>query len=138
MKTTSTSKRVLGFSLLSMALITVAGDVLAAGANWKIGRIYNRLVCNACHRIDDGKVMSPVDRTQAEWKAYFSADAHDVTSKSNPSAKYYASAPYLESIKDESKAAGKFLKYSDAELQAHVVEFYVHGAKDSDTPARCQ
>ncbi len=125
------------FSLAGLALL-IAADAWAAGANWKIGRVYNRLVCNACHRVDDGKVVSPVDRTQAEWKAYFKADAHDKTGKTNGSAKYYASQAYRGSIKDTNKAAAKFLPIPDDVMTGHVVEFYLHGAKDSDTPSRCQ
>ena len=32
----------------------------------------------------------------------------------------------------------KFLKLPDEEMMANVVAFYIHGAKDSDTPLRCQ
>jgi|GEM_PF-356939 len=138
MKTRSFYGRFLILTMLAVGLSTIAADVMAANANWKIGRIYNRLICNECHRADDGKVTSPIDRKQAEWKAYFSADAHDATKTTNASVKHYTNAGYLESIKDTSKAAAKFLKYSDEERLAHVMEFYVHGAKDSDTPARCQ
>lgn len=138
MKLNVATKRIVGVSLLSIGLAVVTGDVLAAGANWKKGRIFNRMICNGCHRIDDGKVSSPVERTQAEWKAYFAADKHDATGSSNPSAMYYASPAYLETIKGESAAAAKFLEMTEEDHLANVIEFYIHGAKDSDTPARCQ
>ncbi len=110
----------------------------AEKANWKIGRVYNRLICNACHRQDDGKVTSPYDRKKAEWTAYFQADQHAKGGSVNGSVKYYASQAYRSSIQHENKAASKFLKLSNEEMMAHVIEFYIHGAKDSDTPARCQ
>lgn len=111
-----------------------AGD----GVNWKIGRVYNRLVCNACHRQDGGHVVSPYERTKADWKTYFDADKHALAGKVNPSARYYASIAYRKSIMDKNKAAAKFVKMPDAKMAAHVIAFYIRGAKDSDTPARCQ
>lgn len=124
--------------MILLFVTAVGSEALAAGANWKMGRVYNRLVCNDCHRQDDGKVMSPYERKIADWKAYFKADEHDASGKANPSVKFYASREYRESIKAENKAAAKFLKLSDEEMMANVVEFYIHGAKDSDTPLRCQ
>jgi hypothetical protein len=128
-------------SALCMALplaAVIGSEALAAGANWKMGRVYNRLVCNDCHRQDDGKVMSPSERTIADWKAYFAADKHAASGKANPSVKFYASQEYRHAIKAENKAAAKFLKLPDEEMMANVVAFYLHGAKDSDTPLRCQ
>jgi len=117
----------------------IASSTEAAGkSNWKIGRVYNRLVCNACHRLDGGTVTSPYDRKKAEWSAYFKADQHAKGGTVNSSAKYYASQEYRSSIQKENKAAAKFLKVPSEEMMAHVIEFYIHGAKDSDTPARCQ
>ena len=117
----------------------IAKSTKAAGkANWKVGRVYNRLVCNACHRLDGGQVTSPYDRKMAEWNAYFKADIHAKGGPINASVRYYASQEYRSSIQHENKAAAKFLKVSSDEMMAHVIEFYIHGAKDSDTPARCQ
>jgi len=121
------------------AMLPLIESVQAAeGANWKIGRVYNRFVCNACHRQDNDRIVSPYERNKADWEAYFATDSHDVTGKSNPSARYYMSMAYRQTIKDENKAAAKFLKMSDEEMAANVIGFYVRGAKDSDTPARCQ
>ncbi len=107
-------------------------------ANWRIGRVYNRLVCNLCHRQDGGQVVSPYDRVKADWEAYFAVDSHAVKGKAEPSVRYYMSTDYRQSIKDINKAAAKFLAMPDAEMAAHVIFFYTRGAKDSDTPARCQ
>ncbi|MBL6959153.1 MAG: hypothetical protein ISR52_09230 [Rhodospirillales bacterium] len=134
------------FLLLGMALAIALGPLLlqmdsakAAGkSNWRIGRVYNRLICNNCHRQDGGKVISPINRTIADWKAYFASDVHKTAGKAKPSVRYYTSREYRESIKHKSKAAAKFLKFPDDVMTAHVIEFYIHGAKDSDTPARCQ
>jgi len=121
------------------AMLPLIESVQAAeGANWKIGRVYNRFVCNACHRQDNDRIVSPYERNKADWKAYFASDSHDATGKSNPSALYYMSTAYRQTIKDKNKAAAKFLKMSDEEMTTNVVGFYVRGAKDSDTPARCQ
>lgn len=136
-------------NLLKLAVLALAvtfppleSAMAADGANWKVGRVYNRLVCNACHRLDGGHVVSPYERTKAEWKSYYLADSHAAAvpteAKVNPSARYYMSQSYRLSIKDSNQAAAKFLQISDDEMAAHVIEFYVRGAKDSDTPARCQ
>ena len=137
-------KSLLTYTALAIAVLFPLMDAAqaAGGPNWKIGRVYNRLVCNACHRQDGGHVVSPYERTKADWKAYYAADVHAAavadSGKANPSAKYYMSQAYRLSIKDDNKAAAKFLQMPDAEMTAHVIEFYVRGAKDSDTPARCQ
>ena len=106
--------------------------------DWKRGRIYYRMVCTACHKAMTGKSISPVSKTIAEWKAYVDTDKHDASGKSNPSLKYYTSTAYRESIKDENKVAAKMLNVPDDKMLADVRAFVVHGAKDSDTPARCQ
>jgi len=125
-------------SALTLLPFSIDTAEAADKANWKIGRVYNRLICNACHRQDDGQVTSPYDRKKAEWTAYFQADQHAKGGNVNGSVKYYASQAYRSSIQNENKAAAKFLKLSNEEMMAHVIEFYIHGAKDSDTPARCQ
>ncbi|MCW9033761.1 MAG: hypothetical protein OQJ97_06030 [Rhodospirillales bacterium] len=133
-------KTLLKFTAITLAAMLPLMDSAQAAneANWKIGRVYNRLVCNACHRLDDGKVVSPYERNKADWQVYFAADSHDTTGKANPSAKYYMGTDYRESIKATNKAAAKFLKMPNAIMEGHVIEFYLRGAKDSDTPARCQ
>ncbi|MDP7604961.1 MAG: hypothetical protein QF546_14100 [Alphaproteobacteria bacterium] len=102
------------------------------------GKAVNRLVCNACHRQGGGKVVSPMARKKAEWQRYFEAGEHGTSGNTDGSVHYYTSRAYRSAIKAENKAAAKFLKFPDAAMSAHVVEFYIHGAKDSDTPARCQ
>jgi hypothetical protein len=72
--------------------------------------------------------------TKAEWKAYIAADKH---AKGKDSVKYYVSQEYRNSIKDTNKAAAKFASMPDEEMLANVQAFVIHGAKDSDTPARC-
>ncbi len=127
-------------AILALAVtLPLAEAANAAGtANWKIGRVYNRLVCNACHRLDGGHVVSPYERTKAEWTSYFDADAHAASGKAKPKVSHYTSTAYRESIRAENKAAAKFLKFTDDQMAAHVRAFFIRGAKDSDTPARCQ
>lgn len=114
--------------------------VLAAEkeGNWRRGRIYYRMVCTTCHKEMAGKIISPVDKTIAEWTAYVDTGKHDATGKSNDSLKHYASTAYRESIKDTNKAAAKFIKLPEEELFADLRAWVVRGAKDSDTPARCK
>ena len=120
-------------------LLAPAPQVLAdEEGNWKRGRIYYRMVCTACHKDMTGSSVSPASRTKAEWKAYMAAGKHDASNKSNASLAYYISTEYRASIKDSNKVAAKLANVPDAELTADVRAFVVHGAKDSDTPARCQ
>ncbi|MDX1824366.1 MAG: hypothetical protein R3354_06590 [Thiohalomonadales bacterium] len=121
---------------LTLALCLAGGvvSVQAADGNWKVGRIYYRMVCTACHKDHAGGAIPPSSMTKAEWKAYIAADKH---AKGKDTVKYYVSQEYRNSIKDSNKAAAKFLNVSDDEMLADVEAFVIHGAKDSDTPARC-
>lgn len=107
----------------------------AADGNWKKGRIYYRMVCTTCHKDHAGGPISPSTNTKAEWAAYLTADSH---AKGRDKVSYYVSRKYRESIKTTNKAAKKYLKVPDARLMADVKAFVIYGAKDSDTPARCQ
>ncbi len=122
--------------LLSVAFIAPA--YAADDGNWRRGRIYYRLVCTACHKDMANKTISPMSRTIAEWKAYVATDKHDPTGKANPSLKYYVSQSYRADVKDTNKAAAKFIAIPEDELLSDLRAWVVHGAKDSDTPARCQ
>jgi len=72
--------------------------------------------------------------TKAEWDAYITADSH---AKGKDKVSYYVSKSYRESIKATNKAAAKFIKIPNADLLGDVKAFVIHGAKDSDNPARC-
>jgi hypothetical protein len=78
-----------------------------------------------------------MSRTISEWNAYIDADKHDATGKSDGSLRYYVSTSYRDSVKGENKAAAKFITIPEEELLANLRAWVVHGAKDSDTPARC-
>ena len=106
--------------------------------NWRQGRIYYRMVCTACHKEAIGKGVSPMSKTIAEWKSYIVANKHDASGKSNPSVKYYTSKEYRNDVQATNKAAEKFIDMPESQLLANVRAFLIHGAKDSDTPARCQ
>lgn len=108
--------------------------VQAADGNWKRGRIYYRMVCTSCHVDQAGGAISPATKTIVEWQAYMQADTH---AKGKDKVSYYVSKEYRESIKSTNKAAAKFIKLPDETLLADVSAFVVHGAKDSDNPARC-
>lgn len=127
-------------SLATIGLALAATAAQAADGDWRLGRVYYRMVCTACHGTPEGggHAIAPSTKTKAEWTAYMAADKHDATGKANPKVSYYTSQAYRESVKDKNKAAAKFLKMPDAELQAAVSAFVVYGAKDSDNPASCQ
>jgi hypothetical protein len=129
--------------LASMLVVLAAAPMQAArGADaegdWKQGRLYYRMVCTACHKAEGGKSISPAVMTKAEWTDYLAADKHAVNSdKAEHTVSYYISQAYRQSIAGENKVAAKFADLPDAELLANVKAFVLHGAKDSDTPARC-
>lgn len=134
-------KRLTALTGLAAAIGLVAiGSARADDGNWRLGRVYYRMVCTACHAAPDGggHAIAPSTRTKAEWTAYMAADKHDATGKANPKVSYYASTAYRESVKDSNKAAAKFLKMPQDKLLASIGAFVVHGAKDSDNPASCQ
>lgn len=124
-------------SLLSavvLASVALPFAAWSADGNWKRGRIYYRMVCTDCHVDKAGGSISPATKTKAEWKAYIEADSH---AKGQDKVSYYVSKEYREKIKDSNKAAAKFLKMPNDALLADVQAFVIHGAKDSDNPARC-
>lgn len=133
------SKRMLALSVPLALLLGYAASAVAADveANKKRGQVYYRMVCTVCHMQMTGASIPPASRSMAEWRAYFEAEKHDASGQSNTSLRYYASQTYRETIKDQNKAARKFLTLSDEQIFADVREFAVNGAKDSDTPATC-
>lgn len=116
------------------------GPALAADTegNKRRGQVYYRMVCTPCHLQQAGNTIPPMQLTMAEWKAYIQADKHAKGGDANSSMRYYVSREYRQSIKDNNKAAAKFLDLPDAQLHADVRAFVISGAKDSDTPATCQ
>jgi cytochrome c5 len=122
------------FTALLLSSIGLPFIAQADDGNWKRGRIYYRMVCTTCHVDQAGGAISPATMTIAEWKAYIEADQH---AKGKDKVSYYVSKAYRESIKDDNKAAAKFIKLADEDLLADIKAFVIHGAKDSDSPARC-
>lgn len=132
-----TSIKKLTILLAAVMAASFTLEAIAEG-NPKRGRVYYKMVCTACHLANAGEVISPSKFSMAEWRAYFDADKHDKTGSTNASLKYYLSQEYRGSIADSNKAAKKFLKMPNKQLQADVRAFSVGGAKDSDTPASCE
>ena len=126
------TKKLLTAILLGGILMPLAPQ--ADEGNWKRGRIYYRMVCTACHTEQPVGSISPASMTIAEWKSYLDTDQH---AKGTDKVSYYFSTAYRESVKDSNKAAAKFLKMPEEALKADVRAFVIHGAKDSDNPARC-
>lgn len=124
----------LAMALSVLGMLSASLAVQAADGNWKKGRIYYRMVCTVCHTEQAGGAISPSTMTKAEWRAYLDADSH---AKGKDKVSYYISQAYRKSIADENRAAAKFVKVPNEMLAADVRAFVIHGAKDSDTPARC-
>ena len=102
-----------------------------AEGNWKLGRIYYRAACTACHDKELGHAVSPAQMTIAEWKAWMAQD------EGSAHLDEYVSQTYRNQIAGENKVAAKFAPIPNATMRAHVGAFVVHGAKDSATPATC-
>ncbi len=129
-------KKYFTVSLLLCLFVVAVPVAMAADGDWKMGRIYYRMVCTDCHKQQKSGAISPSNYTKAEWEAYIEADKH---AKEKDSLKHYVSTAYRDSIKDSNKAAAnkKIAAKSDEELLSDVHAFVLHGAKDSDSPARC-
>jgi cytochrome c5 len=127
-------KKPLFFSLLLAFIGTTTPTVQADDGDWKMGRIYYRMVCTACHKEQAGGAIAPSSMTKAEWTTYIEANQH---AKGKDTVTHYVSQDYRNSIKDSNKAAMKLAGKSNEEMLADVNAFVIHGAKDSDTPARC-
>lgn len=125
-------KMIFAACLLVVFISPVVGQ--AADGDWKKGRIYYRNVCTDCHKGLSCGAIAPSTKTKAEWAAYIEADRH---AKGKDKVSYYVSTEYRESIKATNRAAAKFLKVPAEALLADVKSFVIHGAKDSDNPARC-
>lgn len=99
--------------------------------DWKRGRIYYRMTCTACHKDTVGHSVSPASKTIAEWKTFLDSE------KGGAHVRKYSSQEYRKSIAGENRVAEKFAPIPDEEMLSDVRAFVIHGAKDSDTPARC-
>ena len=133
------SRRIVLEIILGLFLLGNTGAAFAEDLkpNKKRGQVYFKMVCTVCHMQQAEKTIPPASRTMDQWRAYFAANKHDLTGATRPEVSYYMSLEYRETIKDTNKAARKFLKLSDQQIDADVREFVVNGAKDSDTPASC-
>ena len=126
-------------SILVAALLGLSATADAAKANWKKGRIYYRMVCTECHLVQADLLISPADKTKAEWADYFAGNQHSPqNAETKNTVRYYVSREYRESIKDQNRAAKKMLKVPDDTLLEDVKAFVEHTAKDSDQPSTCQ
>lgn len=126
------------FAVFLMVLLGFSSLAEAKG-NWKIGRIYYKMVCTECHKEKAGGVISPSEKTKAEWADYFEKNLHGPQDEpAKYAASYFVSSEYRESIKGTNRAAKKMLKIPDDKLLEDVKAFLDHAAKDSDQPSRCE
>jgi len=118
---------------------TGAEDSVLRKGNWKKGRIYFRMVCTECHVREAGNKIAPMEKTKAEWIAYFDRNIHGPQDgPTKYTASYFVSREFRESIKNTNRAAKKLLKIPADQLLADVRAFLVHTAKDSDQPTSCE
>jgi len=126
------------FTALMIVLLGFSTLTEAKG-NWKKGRIYYKMVCTECHIEQAGGVISPSEKTKAEWADYFEKNLHGPQDEpAKYAASYFVSREYRESIKDTNRAAKKMLKMPNDKLLEDVKAFLDHTAKDSDQPSRCE
>lgn len=118
------------FAAIAFAFVNVAQ---AYEPDWKVGRIYYRSICTACHTAAKATIQ-PIDRTKAEWTAYLLADKHN---KGKDTVSQYFSKQYRDSIKATNKAAAKFAERPEQELTADVKAFILRSSKDGEAPASC-
>ena len=136
-------QKVLITSVVALYGLGMAHSLYAASAepNKRRGKVYFRMVCTSCHKAEAGRAIAPNSRTMAQWRVYFKNNVHASKKKfkqpERNKVSYFVSTKYRASIKDTNKAAKRFLALPNQQLYADVREFVVNGAKDSDTPARC-
>ena len=126
-------KTILPQILATVSLVVLSGAPSFAeeDGNWKLGRIYYRAACTACHEKVIGHSISPAEKTIAEWKLWA------ITEQGSAHLDEYVSQDYRNLIAGENKVAAKFAPIPNADMRANVRAFVVHGAKDSATPATC-
>jgi cytochrome c553 len=101
------------FFLLSFSMVASAVLPPGSGGSETKGKYYFKKTCKSCHRKDgEGKEVTPLSKTTAQWKAYFEAGSHQ------------AGKERLTKIMDEEK-----LLDVKTYLQAH--------ASDSPQPETC-
>ena len=98
---------VIAAGLSSMVIAVVAG-----GSETK-GKFFYKKDCKTCHaKGGAGGEVTPLTKTQAQWKAYFSAGKHN-------------------------KGKEEITKYLSAEQKLDVETFLVGHASDSPQPETC-
>ncbi|HJW33829.1 MAG TPA: hypothetical protein VJ505_10730 [Holophagaceae bacterium] len=59
------------------ALAAISAPLLARGGSDTSGKLFFRQSCKTCHAPGGGaQKLSPLSKTQAQWKAYFAANKH--------------------------------------------------------------
>jgi len=126
-------------TVLVVILLGFSTVAKAAEGNWKKGRIYYRMVCTECHKREAGGMISPNEKTKAEWLEYFDRNIHgSQDAPTKYTADYFVSKEFRESIKDTNRAAKKMLNIPQDQLLEDVKAFLLHTAKDSDQPTSCE
>lgn len=127
-----------GLVLVLIAIVLLPDFFTSAQADWKRGRAYHRLVCTSCHIEMLGNSISPMEKTISEWNEYYAVGKHDQSKQTMSQLSHYVSNKYRQDIKSYNLAAEKFIDVPSTQLINDIQAFAVRGAKDSDTPMRCQ
>jgi hypothetical protein len=61
--------------VFTLSALTVALSLFAQGSDTK-GKFYFKQNCKTCHVEGKGKVLTPLTKTQAQWKKFFEAGKH--------------------------------------------------------------
>lgn len=65
------------FAFVFLAAVLAVTVVLAAGSETK-GKFYFKKTCKPCHvKGKDGGEVTPLTKTQAQWKKYFTTGTHN-------------------------------------------------------------
>jgi len=97
-------------SLLAVLALGLAAAPLSAQGSDNKGKFYFKKNCKTCHTADKGKEITPLSRTQAQWKKFFQAGKH----KQDP-----------------------LSKFSAADQLVDIQTFLVNHASDSPAPETC-
>ncbi len=62
-------------TFLALAALAAALPLAAGGSDTK-GKFYFKKDCKSCHVEGKGKVLTPLSKTQAQWKKFFEAGKH--------------------------------------------------------------
>jgi CxxC motif-containing protein (DUF1111 family) len=97
-------------SLLTFLALTLAVSSLSAQGSDNKGKFYFKKSCKTCHSESSGQELTPLSKTQAQWKKFFQTSKHQ-------------GAPLTKLV--------------TAEQALDIQTFLVNHASDSPSPQTC-